>query len=250
MPSKRHFAPRAARVRVPGPGPAAPADLAAPPPPGSQADMVRSGGLRSNTRDLFQRGYREHGYINLTTYLRQYKLGDYVDIKVNPAVQAGMPHKFYHGRTGRIWNITKRALGVEVNKQVGNRIIRKRIHVRVEHVRPSRCREDFLKRREENDKARIAAKKAGKTFSTKDVKRLPQVRERGRRWLTACCRVVTWACCWPGAGCGCCWLTIGRVGGCVTVVPCLLSEPPRRLHDDERAGEDDDGDGGALRHRA
>ena len=32
-----------------------------------------------------------------------------------------MPHKFYHGRTGVVWNVTKRALGVEVNKEVGDR---------------------------------------------------------------------------------------------------------------------------------
>lgn len=84
-----------------------------------------------------------------------------------------MPHKFYHGRTGRVWNVTKRAIGVEVNKQVGGRILRKRIHVRVEHVRPSRCREDFLKRRDENDKTRVAYKKAGKEFTTEVVKRKP-----------------------------------------------------------------------------
>lgn len=29
-----------------------------------------------------------------------------------------MPHKVYHGRTGIVWNVTKRAVGVEVNKQV------------------------------------------------------------------------------------------------------------------------------------
>lgn len=29
-----------------------------------------------------------------------------------------MPHKVYHGRTGVVWNVTKRALGVEVNKLV------------------------------------------------------------------------------------------------------------------------------------
>ncbi len=39
--------------------------------------------------------------------------------------------------------------------------MRKRIHVRVEHVRPSRCREDFLKRRAENDKAKAEAKAKG-----------------------------------------------------------------------------------------
>ena len=30
----------------------------------------------------------------------------------------GMPHKFYHGKTGRVFNVTKRAVGVIVNKQV------------------------------------------------------------------------------------------------------------------------------------
>jgi Ribosomal protein L21e len=31
----------------------------------------------------------------------------------------GMPHKYYHGKTGVVWNVTKRAVGVEINKQVG-----------------------------------------------------------------------------------------------------------------------------------
>jgi hypothetical protein len=29
-----------------------------------------------------------------------------------------MPHKWYHGKTGVVWNVTKRAIGVEVNKRV------------------------------------------------------------------------------------------------------------------------------------
>ena len=41
-----------------------------------------------------------------------------MDIKVNAAVHKGMPFKFYHGRTGIVWNVTKRALGVELNKVV------------------------------------------------------------------------------------------------------------------------------------
>jgi ribosomal protein L21E len=45
-------------------------------------------------------------------------VGDYVDIKVNASVHKGMPFKFYHGRTGIVWNVTKRALGVELNKVV------------------------------------------------------------------------------------------------------------------------------------
>jgi large subunit ribosomal protein L21e len=80
-----------------------------------------------------------------------------------------MPYLAYQGRTGVVWNVTPRAVGVEVNKQIGGRIARKRIHVRIEHVQHSRCREDFLKRREANDEAKAVAKKAGKTIVTKRV---------------------------------------------------------------------------------
>lgn len=73
----------------------------------------------------------------------------------------GMPHKYYHGKTGVVWNVTKRAVGVEINKQVNGRYIRKRIHVRIEHVQPSRCKEDFLRRVKANSEARAAAKAAG-----------------------------------------------------------------------------------------
>ncbi|KAK9807347.1 hypothetical protein WJX73_004182 [Symbiochloris irregularis] len=123
--------------------------------------MPAGHGLRSRTRDSFSRPFRKHGYIAIGDYLRTYRLGDYVDIKVNSAVQKGMPHKVYHGRTGIVWNVTKRAIGVEVNKQVGHRIIRKRIHVRVEHVTPSRCREEFLKRCQENDALKHSAREKG-----------------------------------------------------------------------------------------
>lgn len=42
-----------------------------------------------------------------------------------------------------------------------NRIINKRIHVRVEHVNKSRCREDFLNRVRKNEQLKAEAKKAG-----------------------------------------------------------------------------------------
>lgn len=45
--------------------------------------------------------------------------GDYVDIKCNPSIHKGMPFKYYHGRTGIVFNVTKTSLGVRVNKQVG-----------------------------------------------------------------------------------------------------------------------------------
>jgi large subunit ribosomal protein L21e len=45
-----------------------------------------------------------------------------VDVKCNPSIQKGMPFKAYHGRTGVVFNVTKRALGVVVNKLVSGRL--------------------------------------------------------------------------------------------------------------------------------
>ena len=94
-----------------------------------------------------------------------------------------MPFKYYHGKTGRVWNVTKRALGVEMNKKVGGRIMKKRLHVRIEHVRPSRCREEFLLRRERNDKAKKAAKGKGGA-----CQRVPRPQTRGSWAPRRACR--------------------------------------------------------------
>ena len=109
--------------------------------------MPHSYGLRARTRHMFARPFRRHGMPSLSTYLHTYKVGDYVDIVVNGAVHKGMPYRFYHGRTGRVWNIGKHSVGVEVNKQVSNRLVRKRLVVRIEHVRPSQCQKEFLERK-------------------------------------------------------------------------------------------------------
>ncbi|KAF7152570.1 hypothetical protein RHSIM_Rhsim01G0275700 [Rhododendron simsii] len=111
--------------------------------------MPAGHGLRSSGSVLSP--FRKKGTIHLSTYLRTYHIGDYVDIKLNGAIHEGMPHKFYHGHTGQVWNVTKSSIGVEMNKQEGNRIIKKRNYARVEHVQPSRCTEDFKLRKKKND---------------------------------------------------------------------------------------------------
>jgi large subunit ribosomal protein L21e len=72
--------------------------------------------------------------------LKTYKIGDIVDIVCNAAQQKGMPYKYYHGKTGVVFNITKSAVGISMQKVVGHRYIEKRLHVRVEHIRHSKCR--------------------------------------------------------------------------------------------------------------
>lgn len=48
--------------------------------------MVNTNGYRRGTRYLFARGFRKHGVIPLSTYLKVYKRGDIVDIKVNTSL--------------------------------------------------------------------------------------------------------------------------------------------------------------------
>merc|ERR1712157_686194 len=82
---------------------------------------------------------RQKGVIPPSIYLRTLKIGDYVDIKVNKIVR-----------------------GIQ---------LKKRFHVRIEHIQPSRCREGFLKRRAENDALRAECKKKGEPVPP--MKRVP-----------------------------------------------------------------------------
>ncbi|KAI4135102.1 MAG: hypothetical protein LQ347_000951 [Umbilicaria vellea] len=123
--------------------------------------MGHAAGLRAGTRYAFSRNFKQKGMIKLSTYLRQYKVGDIVDIKANGAVQKGMPHKVYHGKTGVIYNVTKSAVGVIIYKRVGNRYLEKRVNVRVEHVSLSRSREDFIRRVKDNAGKKQKAKSEG-----------------------------------------------------------------------------------------
>ena len=116
---------------------------------------------------MFARKFGKNGVEPLSTFLKVYKRGDIVDIKGNGAFQKGMPFKVYHGKTGRVFNVTQHAVGVVVNKQVRGRIIAKRINVRVEHVKHSNCRLDFLQRVKKNFKAKAEAKEKGTRVNLK-----------------------------------------------------------------------------------
>eukprot|EP00043_Microstomoeca_roanoka_P020677 m.253679 g.253679 ORF g.253679 m.253679 type:complete len:167 (+) comp17273_c0_seq1:141-641(+) len=133
--------------------------------------MTNTKGYRRGTRYMFSRDFRKHGVPSLTTYLTTFKVGDFVDIKGNGTIQAGMPHKVYHGKTGRVFNVTKRAVGVIVNKRLKNRWLTKKINVRIEHVHHSKCQQEFKRRVAENDKLRKEARE--KKIKLPSLKRQP-----------------------------------------------------------------------------
>ena len=131
-------------------------------------------GVRARTRDMFAKPYRRHGPTAMNRLLLSYFKGEYVDVIADGSVQKGIPFKYYHGKTGKVFDVTKHSLGVIINKKVGNRIIPKRIHVRIEHVRKSQSREAFRDRVRKNDALKREAKAKGEKINTKRVPKMPR----------------------------------------------------------------------------
>ena len=130
---------------------------------------TNSRGYRHGTRNKYSKDYRTKGLPGVATYLTNFKRGDYVDIVAEPSVQKGLPYSFYHGRTGVVFNVNRNAIGVEVTKVVGNRQLRKKLHVRIEHLKKSKCRDAFIARVKENDAKKKEAKEKGEKVVCKRV---------------------------------------------------------------------------------
>ena len=113
--------------------------------------MGRSGGKRSNTRNSFSRAFKKHGQEHSSTYIKNFKIGELVDISVNSSIQRGLPYKFYHGKTGKIFSITKFSAGVNVEKKVGNKKILKRLNIRLEHLNKSKTGVNFQEKLKTRD---------------------------------------------------------------------------------------------------
>ncbi|XP_066201921.1 large ribosomal subunit protein eL21-like [Saccopteryx leptura] len=146
--------------------------------------MINTKGKRRGTHSMFSRPFRKHGAVPLATYVRIYKKGDIADIKGMCTVQKGMPHKYYHGKTGRVYSVTQHAAGIVVNKQVQGKILATRINVCIEHIKYSKSQDSFLKCVKENDQKKKETKEKGTWVQLKCQPALPReahfVRTRGK----------------------------------------------------------------------
>ncbi|XP_024621156.1 60S ribosomal protein L21-like isoform X2 [Neophocaena asiaeorientalis asiaeorientalis] len=123
--------------------------------------MTNTKGKRRGTRYMFSRPFRKHAVVPLATYMRIYKKGDIVDIKGMGTVQKGMPHKCYHGKTGRVYNVTRTPNHCATREAPKGRILAKGINVHIEHIKHSKSRDSLLKQVKENDQKKKEAKEKG-----------------------------------------------------------------------------------------
>ncbi|WP_131160382.1 50S ribosomal protein L21e [Aeropyrum pernix] len=91
-------------------------------------------GYRNRTRRLLRKPVREKGSIpRLSTYLREYRVGDKVAIIINPSFPDwGMPHRRFHGLTGTV--VGRRGEAYEVEVYLGRK--RKTLFVPPVHLKP------------------------------------------------------------------------------------------------------------------
>ena len=89
-------------------------------------------------------------------------------------LKKGMPHKCYHGKTGRVYSVTQHDVGIIVNKQVKGKILAKRINVHTEHIKQLKSWDSFLKHVKENDQKKKEAKEKGTWVQLKRQPALPR----------------------------------------------------------------------------
>ncbi len=94
--------------------------------------MTKHLGYRTKTRSIFRKSIRKRGLPGLSRFMTNFKIGDKVDIIVDPSFQKrGMPHRRFHGKTGQISD--KRGRCFEVKVKDGNKM--KTLLVGQEHFR-------------------------------------------------------------------------------------------------------------------
>ena len=89
---------------------------------------VKSRGRRAGTRSKLKKSRREK--FTVTKYLREFDIGSYVAIVIDPSSQKQPFHRF-HGLTGKIIGKRGRAYIVEVRD--GNKI--KQVFAKPEHLK-------------------------------------------------------------------------------------------------------------------
>jgi len=81
--------------------------------------VQRVGGSRRKTRHKLSKPFRSRGKISIRSYLQEFKEGDRVALKAEPAVQQGLYHGRFHGRSCVV--MRKRGACYEVRLVDGNK---------------------------------------------------------------------------------------------------------------------------------
>ncbi len=66
--------------------------------------MKHHGSFRRKTRHKLKKNYKQKGKISIRQFFQEFKEGDRVVLKAEPAYQKGMYYPRFHGKSGLILN--------------------------------------------------------------------------------------------------------------------------------------------------
>lgn len=90
----------------------------------------RIGGYRRKTRKLMRKPVRERGKLKITSFMEDYKPGESVILKAEPAYHKGLFNLRFQGRNGVV--VGKRGKCFEIEMYDGNK--KKRLFIPAIHV--------------------------------------------------------------------------------------------------------------------
>lgn len=64
--------------------------------------MAHHNGPRKKTRYKFKKELRRRGLPPVTSVIQKFEIGQNVHIVCEPSIQKGMPHRRFHGKTGKV----------------------------------------------------------------------------------------------------------------------------------------------------
>jgi large subunit ribosomal protein L21e len=62
--------------------------------------MARKGGVRRNKRALYSKNIKSKGKISLRNYLKEYSVGERVNLTLEPSILEGQYHTRFVGKSG------------------------------------------------------------------------------------------------------------------------------------------------------
>jgi large subunit ribosomal protein L21e len=94
--------------------------------------VKRSKGIMVSTRQTLRKKPRDRGMPPITTFLKEFQVGDKANIVIEPSSQKGVPHRRYHGKVGTI--VDKRGDAYVVRVKMDR--TSKDLIIRPEHLKP------------------------------------------------------------------------------------------------------------------
>jgi large subunit ribosomal protein L21e len=91
----------------------------------------RTGGFRRKTRSKLRKNVRAKGKISIRRFLQQFEVNDQVNLVAEPAIQNGMHHPRFQGKSGIITG--KKGEAYEVTIKDGG--MKKKLYVYPIHLR-------------------------------------------------------------------------------------------------------------------